>query len=50
MGFSTDAIHAGNAPDPATGAVSLPSGVSDMGGGGLSELRNHVQNGDFFIA
>jgi cystathionine beta-lyase/cystathionine gamma-synthase len=24
MGFSTDAIHAGNAPDPATGAVSVP--------------------------
>src|SRR5437588_766601 len=24
MGFSTDAIHAGNAPDPRTGAVSVP--------------------------
>ncbi len=24
MGFSTDAIHAGNAPDPTTGAVSVP--------------------------
>lgn len=24
MGFSTDAIHAGNAPDPATGAVAVP--------------------------
>ena len=24
MGFSTDAIHAGNPPDPATGAVSVP--------------------------
>src|SRR6202162_5126135 len=24
MGFSTHAIHAGNAPDPATGAVSVP--------------------------
>ena len=24
MGFSTDAIHAGNAPDPLTGAVSVP--------------------------
>src|SRR6266508_4406299 len=24
MGFSTDAIHAGNAPDPGTGAVSVP--------------------------
>jgi cystathionine beta-lyase/cystathionine gamma-synthase len=24
MGFSTDCIHAGNAPDPATGAVSVP--------------------------
>lgn len=24
MGFSTDAIHAGNTPDPATGAVSVP--------------------------
>ncbi|HEV2063187.1 MAG TPA: PLP-dependent aspartate aminotransferase family protein [Thermoanaerobaculia bacterium] len=24
MGFSTDAIHAGNAPDSATGAVSVP--------------------------
>ena len=36
--------------DPATGAVSFPSGVSDLGGGGLSELRNHVLNGDFWIA
>jgi cystathionine gamma-lyase/cystathionine beta-lyase/cystathionine gamma-lyase/homocysteine desulfhydrase len=24
MGFSTDCIHAGNAPDPTTGAVSVP--------------------------
>ena len=24
MGFSTDAIHAGNAPDPRTGAVAVP--------------------------
>ncbi|MGH9317014.1 MAG: trans-sulfuration enzyme family protein, partial [Thermoanaerobaculia bacterium] len=24
MGFSTDCIHAGNAPDPATGAVAVP--------------------------
>jgi cystathionine beta-lyase/cystathionine gamma-synthase len=24
MGFSTDAIHAGNAPDPSTGAVAVP--------------------------
>jgi cystathionine gamma-lyase/cystathionine beta-lyase/cystathionine gamma-lyase/homocysteine desulfhydrase len=24
MGFSTDAIHAGNAPDPTTGAVAVP--------------------------
>ena len=24
MGFSTDCIHAGNEPDPATGAVSVP--------------------------
>jgi len=24
MGFSTDAIHTGNAPDPATGAVAVP--------------------------
>src|SRR5512135_2785752 len=24
MGFSTDAIHAGNEPDPTTGAVSVP--------------------------
>jgi len=24
MGFSTDAIHAGNAPDPLTGAVAVP--------------------------
>ena len=24
MGFSTDCIHAGNAPDPLTGAVSVP--------------------------
>lgn len=24
MGFSTDAIHAGNEPDPSTGAVSVP--------------------------
>ena len=24
MGFSTDAIHAGNAPDPRTGAVTVP--------------------------
>src|SRR6266704_724611 len=24
MGFSTDCIHAGNAPDPRTGAVSVP--------------------------
>ena len=24
MGFSTTAIHAGNEPDPATGAVSVP--------------------------
>jgi hypothetical protein len=36
--------------DPATGAVSFPSGVGDMGGGGLSPLRNHVLNGDFSIA
>src|SRR5213593_4941868 len=24
MGFSTDCIHAGNAPDPRTGAVAVP--------------------------
>ncbi len=24
MGFYTDCIHAGNEPDPATGAVSVP--------------------------
>ncbi|HEV8117689.1 MAG TPA: PLP-dependent transferase, partial [Thermoanaerobaculia bacterium] len=24
MGFSTDCIHAGNAPDPHTGAVAVP--------------------------
>lgn len=24
MGFSTDCVHAGNAPDPATGAVAVP--------------------------
>src|SRR6266498_2171349 len=24
MGFSTDCVHAGNAPDPTTGAVSVP--------------------------
>src|ERR1700682_529022 len=24
MGFSTDCIHAGNSPDPTTGAVSVP--------------------------
>jgi hypothetical protein len=36
--------------DPSTGAVSFPSGVGDMGGGGLSELRNLVLNGDFSIA
>src|SRR6058998_38097 len=24
MGFSTDAIHAGNTPDPRTGAVAVP--------------------------
>src|SRR5713101_2551803 len=24
MGFSTDCIHAGNAPDPTTGAVAVP--------------------------
>jgi cystathionine gamma-synthase len=24
MGFATDAIHAGNEPDPTTGAVTVP--------------------------
>ena len=24
MGFSTDCIHAGNDPDPTTGAVAVP--------------------------
>lgn len=36
--------------DPVTGAVAFPSGVRDLGGGGLCLFRNHVVNGDFSVA
>lgn len=36
--------------DRSSGAVSFPSGVVDLGGAGLSALRNHVVNGDFQLA
>jgi hypothetical protein len=36
--------------DAQSGAVAFPSGVSDFGGSGLGDLRNHVVNGDFVLA
>ena len=36
--------------DPATGAASLPGGLTDIAGAPLGGLRNHVVNGEFAIA
>ncbi|MCP8937775.1 DUF2793 domain-containing protein [Alsobacter sp. SYSU M60028] len=36
--------------DPATGAVNLPGGLADVGGGSIGGFRNQVVNGDFSVA